>query len=265
MVLRDPSTFHMLVHHVSEACRGYKQAMQGRQGPHKRCYRLAGGGTAARPCMQHAKHGRTAVSTATHLCALSPSHPCQYGCCSLSRLLPQVIRRLEAVTEEQQLPKDDRELVFATRLLQLAVGCRGMMRDRQYRFAGKAALSWRLQYCAPCTFSGLRAMCCAVVYDYLYDCTPAALPNLAVICWLAALLPAMPSLRPRRLPLPLTFHRPPCAACRRQPRAGDDFLPHPVSPHAGCDAAQGRGGGRGRGRRHRSRGGGSGGGGRGAR
>jgi hypothetical protein len=36
--------------------------------------------------------------------------------------------------------------MFATRLLQLAVGCRGMMRDRQYRFAGKAALSWRAQY-----------------------------------------------------------------------------------------------------------------------
>ena len=48
----------------------------------------------------------------------------------------QVIRRLEAATEEQRLPAEDAELVFVTRLLQLAVGCRGMMRDRQYIFAG---------------------------------------------------------------------------------------------------------------------------------
>lgn len=47
-----------------------------------------------------------------------------------------MIRRLEAATEQEQLPKDDRELVFATRLLQLAAGCRAMMRERQYRFAG---------------------------------------------------------------------------------------------------------------------------------
>jgi hypothetical protein len=33
----------------------------------------------------------------------------------------QVIRRLEAATEEQLLPKDDPELCFVTRLLQLAV------------------------------------------------------------------------------------------------------------------------------------------------
>lgn len=50
-------------------------------------------------------------------------------------LIHHVLRRLEAATEAEQLPKDDRELVLATRLLQLAVGCRGMMRDKVYRFA----------------------------------------------------------------------------------------------------------------------------------
>ncbi|KAI3429855.1 hypothetical protein D9Q98_010166 [Chlorella vulgaris] len=50
-------------------------------------------------------------------------------------LLHHVIRRLEAATEQQLLPKDDQELAFVTRLLQLAVGCRGMMRDKVYRFA----------------------------------------------------------------------------------------------------------------------------------
>jgi hypothetical protein len=49
---------------------------------------------------------------------------------------PQVLRRLEAGPEEQLLPGDDRQLAFVTRLLQLAVGCRGMMRERAYRFAG---------------------------------------------------------------------------------------------------------------------------------
>lgn len=39
------------------------------------------------------------------------------------------------------LPKDDRELVFATRLLQLAVGCRAMMRERRYHFAGAGTAS----------------------------------------------------------------------------------------------------------------------------
>ena len=33
----------------------------------------------------------------------------------------QVIRRLEQATEQELLPKDDRELVFATRLLQASL------------------------------------------------------------------------------------------------------------------------------------------------
>lgn len=50
-------------------------------------------------------------------------------------VIHHVLRRLEAATEEEMLPKDDRELGFATRLLQLAVGCRAMMRERRYHFA----------------------------------------------------------------------------------------------------------------------------------
>ncbi|PRW60598.1 Negative elongation factor B [Chlorella sorokiniana] len=71
MVLRDPSTFHLILHHV---IRRLEQATE------------------------------------------------------------QVIRRLEQATEQELLPKDDRELVFATRLLQLAVGCRAMLRDRVFHF-----------------------------------------------------------------------------------------------------------------------------------
>lgn len=47
------------------------------------------------------------------------------------------------------LPKDDRELVFTTRLLQLAVGCRAMMRERRYHFAGEAG-RWASGHSAPC-------------------------------------------------------------------------------------------------------------------
>jgi hypothetical protein len=66
-----------------------------------------------------------------------------------------VIRRLEAATEQQLLPKDDQELAFVTRLLQLAVGCRGMMRDKVYRFAGTAS--------AVCASAGGRGVCRAKV------------------------------------------------------------------------------------------------------
>jgi len=38
---------------------------------------------------------------------------------ALFRQFRQVIRRLEQATEQELLPKDDRELVFATRLLQV--------------------------------------------------------------------------------------------------------------------------------------------------
>ena len=80
MVLRDPSTFHMLVHHVSGARRGHRQAMQGRG----RLTRTAdwtgpqtGQAGALPPTLtcSHAKHiaSRTAASAA--LCLCSPIRP----------------------------------------------------------------------------------------------------------------------------------------------------------------------------------------------
>ena len=47
----------------------------------------------------------------------------------------QVLRRLEVLVENQQVPSEDSDLAFLTRLLQLAVGCRSMLRYRK---------------CAPC-------------------------------------------------------------------------------------------------------------------
>ena len=49
----------------------------------------------------------------------------------------QIIRRIEAVVECEEVPGSDRELVFLTRLLQLALGCRAMMREHKYCFPGK--------------------------------------------------------------------------------------------------------------------------------
>lgn len=47
-----------------------------------------------------------------------------------------MLRRLEDVVEQEVVPSNDRELIFLTRLLQLAVGCRAMMRDRAFVFPG---------------------------------------------------------------------------------------------------------------------------------
>eukprot|EP00884_Botryococcus_braunii_P001342 jgi/Botrbrau1/11208/Bobra.0075s0004.1 len=45
----------------------------------------------------------------------------------------QVLKELErSVTEQLGMPKEDPDLVFLTRLVQLAVGCRTMMRERKY-------------------------------------------------------------------------------------------------------------------------------------
>ena len=109
MVLRDPSTFHLLIHHVRGG---------GGRGGHRACAKEALSSDDVRccPCL-----------LVPPLPSACPSPPCQ------------VIRRLEAATEAEALPKDDQELVLTTRLLQLAVGCRAMMRERRYRFAGR----WR--------------------------------------------------------------------------------------------------------------------------
>ncbi|GAB4814531.1 hypothetical protein N2152v2_001577 [Parachlorella kessleri] len=53
---------------------------------------------------------------------------------TLHLMLHQVIRRVEAVVDAEEVPGNDRELIFLTRLLQLAVGSRGMMRDNAYVF-----------------------------------------------------------------------------------------------------------------------------------
>jgi negative elongation factor B len=67
-------------------------------------------------------------------------------------LLRQVVRRLEKCVEEAAVPRDDRELAFLTRLLALAVECRGLLRDRHFHFpreraragaAGRGAGAWR--------------------------------------------------------------------------------------------------------------------------
>jgi hypothetical protein len=46
----------------------------------------------------------------------------------------QIIRRLEGLVENELAPSDDADLVFLTRLLQLAAGCRSMLRSRKYSF-----------------------------------------------------------------------------------------------------------------------------------
>lgn len=52
--------------------------------------------------------------------------------------LLQVLRRLESLVESEGSPSSDLDLVFMTRLMQLAVGARGMLRERQYHFPGAA-------------------------------------------------------------------------------------------------------------------------------
>ncbi len=46
----------------------------------------------------------------------------------------QVLRRLERLVEEEKSPSDDPDLTFLTSLLQLAVGCRAMLRGRRFSF-----------------------------------------------------------------------------------------------------------------------------------
>jgi hypothetical protein len=52
-------------------------------------------------------------------------------------LAHQVLRRLEAVVELQAAPREDSDLAFLTRLLQLATGARAMMKERAFEFPGK--------------------------------------------------------------------------------------------------------------------------------
>ncbi len=47
----------------------------------------------------------------------------------------QTLRRLEALVAGEGSPAADADLVFLTRLLQLAVACRAMLRERAYAFA----------------------------------------------------------------------------------------------------------------------------------
>lgn len=42
-----------------------------------------------------------------------------------------MLRRLESLVENQQVPSEDPDLAFLTRLLQLAVGCRAMLRNHK--------------------------------------------------------------------------------------------------------------------------------------
>ncbi|KAK9806710.1 hypothetical protein WJX72_000208 [[Myrmecia] bisecta] len=49
-------------------------------------------------------------------------------------IVHQIIRRLEAVAEAENHPSEDADLVFLTRLLRLAMGCRKMLRERAYSF-----------------------------------------------------------------------------------------------------------------------------------
>ena len=46
----------------------------------------------------------------------------------------QVLRRLERLVEAEQSASDDPDLVFLTSLLQLAAGCRSMLRSRRFSF-----------------------------------------------------------------------------------------------------------------------------------
>ena len=46
----------------------------------------------------------------------------------------QVLRRLERLVEAEQSASDDPDLVFLTSLLQLAAGCRAMLRSRRFSF-----------------------------------------------------------------------------------------------------------------------------------
>jgi hypothetical protein len=45
-----------------------------------------------------------------------------------------VLRRLEALVEDESSPSSDSDLLFMTCLMQLAVGARSMLRERRYQF-----------------------------------------------------------------------------------------------------------------------------------
>ena len=45
-----------------------------------------------------------------------------------------MLRRLERLVEEEKSPSEDPDLTFLTSLMQLAVGCRAMLRGRRFSF-----------------------------------------------------------------------------------------------------------------------------------
>ncbi len=48
------------------------------------------------------------------------------------------------MVEREEVPGNDRELILLTRLLQLAAGCRGMLREHVFVFPGAAPLAGNL-------------------------------------------------------------------------------------------------------------------------
>lgn len=53
---------------------------------------------------------------------------------ALHLIIQQVLHRLSAISEALSMPGDDEDLVFLVRLLQLAVGCRQMLKEKRYAF-----------------------------------------------------------------------------------------------------------------------------------
>lgn len=53
---------------------------------------------------------------------------------ALHLIIKQVLHRLPVIFEAQGVPSEDEDLVFLTRLLQLAVGCRQMLKEKRYAF-----------------------------------------------------------------------------------------------------------------------------------
>ncbi|BDA45944.1 Negative elongation factor B [Coccomyxa sp. Obi] len=90
-------------------------------------------------------------------------------------IIHHVLRRLEVLVENQQVPSEDSDLAFLTRLLQLAVGCRSMLRYRKYSFP--AADPDLLGTFYPELISCMLDMQ-DVDDDYVDDDSTKALPNL---------------------------------------------------------------------------------------
>jgi hypothetical protein len=107
MILRDPSTMHLICHQVGCSPPHLGTSNSATAGEHKarRCALSNGASREWRPNR-----------------ARSPG------------TLLQVIRHLEAAVEGMRDPADDDELIFMTRMMQLAVGSRAMLRDRKYCF-----------------------------------------------------------------------------------------------------------------------------------